>query len=86
MKLKGGFDLKNKKIFFISIMTVLLLIFSATAASAKVMWGKTELKQGQIGKVTILTDVNAVKISGNTIKQDKNLKRVKSSEYIVIKK
>ena len=47
-------------------MTVLLLIFSTTAASAKVMWGKTELKQGQIGKVTILTDVNAVKISGST--------------------
>ena len=56
-------------------MTVLLLIFSTTAASAKVMWGKTELKQGQIGKVTILTDVNAVKISGNSIKQDKKLKK-----------
>ena len=39
------------------------------------MWGKTELKQGQIGKVTILTNVNAAKLSGNTLTQDKRLKR-----------
>ena len=39
------------------------------------MWGKTELKQGQIGKVTILTDGNAVKLKGSTLVQDKRLKR-----------
>ena len=31
----------------------------------KVMWGKTELKIGQIGKVTILTNTNLVKIESN---------------------
>ena len=73
--------MKKKKVIFISILTVLLLIFSTTAASAKVMWGKTELKQGQIGKVTILSDVHAVKINGSKIKQDKKLK--KGEEYRV---
>ena len=41
--------------------------FSTGVAEAKVMWGKTELKQGQIGKVTIVTNVNAVKLNGNNI-------------------
>ena len=39
------------------------------------MWGKTELKQGQIGKVTILTNVNAVSQKGNTLVQGKVLKK-----------
>lgn len=43
------------------------------------MWGKTELKQGQIGKVTILSNVNATKINDNTLTQDKRLK--KGEEY-----
>ncbi|MEK4083755.1 hypothetical protein [Psychrobacillus sp. FSL K6-1415] len=34
-------------------------------AATKVMWGKTELKLGQIGKVTILSDTNLVKIESN---------------------
>lgn len=29
------------------------------------MWGKTELKLGQIGKVTILQDTNLVKLASN---------------------
>lgn len=37
----------------------------ADAATNKVMWGKTELKQGQIGKVTILADTNLVKVGSN---------------------
>ena len=45
------------------------------------MWGKTELKQGQIGKVTILTNVNAVSQQGNTLVQGKRLK--KGEEYRV---
>ncbi len=36
-----------------------------TNATTKVMWGKTELKIGQIGKVTILEDTALVKIEGN---------------------
>ena len=73
--------MKNRKAIIISIFTVFLLLFSTSSASAKVMWGKTELKQGQIGKVTILTNVNAVKQTGNTIVQGKRLK--KGEEYRV---
>ena len=29
------------------------------------MWGKTELKPGQLGKVTILQDTNLVKLESN---------------------
>ena len=68
-------EVRNKKAIIISIFTVFLLLFSTSSASAKVMWGKTELKQGQIGKVTILTNVNAVKQTGNTIVQGKRLKK-----------
>ena len=67
--------MKNKKAIIISIFTVFLLLFSTSTASAKVMWGKTELKQGQIGKVTILTNVNAVSQKGNTVVQGKGLKK-----------
>jgi len=34
-------------------------------AASKVMWGKTELKIGQIGKVTILKDTNLVKLNND---------------------
>ena len=74
MKRNGGNDVKNKRKLFVSIFVVFLLFFFTSEASAKVMWGKTELKQGQIGKATILTNVNAVKLSGNTLTQDKRLK------------
>ena len=57
------------------LATIFMLLFSTSAASARVMWGKTELKEGQIGKVTILTNVNATKIKGNTLIQDKRLKK-----------
>ena len=52
-----------------------MLLFSASSASAKVMWGKTELKKGRIGKVAIVTDVNAAKLNGKTLTQDKRLKK-----------
>lgn len=71
--------MNNKKKIVVSILTVFLLLFSSSMASAKVMWGKTELKRGQIGKVTILTNVNATKINGNTLTQDKRLN--KGEEY-----
>lgn len=57
--------MKNNKRIIASILTVLLLLLWTSSASAKVMWGKTELKQGQIGKVTILTDAIAVKLADN---------------------
>lgn len=68
-----------KKILVLSFLSLFIFIFQTSDASAKVMWGKTELKKGQIGKVTILSNVNAAKINGNTLKQDKRLK--KGDEY-----
>lgn len=35
------------------------------APAAKVMWGKTELKLGQIGKVTVLSDTSLVKLESD---------------------
>lgn len=71
--------MRFKKLFLLSFLSLFVFLFSTSEASAKVMWGKTELKKGQIGKVTILTNVNATKIKGNTLTQDKRLK--KSDEY-----
>ncbi|WP_313798955.1 excalibur calcium-binding domain-containing protein [Cytobacillus sp.] len=71
--------MNNKKKTMVSIFIVFLLLFSSSVASAKVMWGKTELKKGQIGKVTILANVNATKINDNILTQDKSLK--KGEEY-----
>ena len=49
-----------KKNMLITIVFTLLamITFSLTseASSTKVMWGKTELKVGQIGKVTIRSE------------------------------
>ena len=44
---------------------LLITIPINTNAATKVMWGKTELKIGQIGKVTILQDTPLVKIESN---------------------
>ena len=68
-------EVRNKKAIIISIFTVFLLLFSTSSASAKVMWGKTELKLGQIGKITILSDIHTVKINGTTLTQAKKLKK-----------
>ena len=56
--------MKNNKTILVALFSVFFLFFSTGTAEAKVMWGKTELKQGQIGKVTILTNVNAAKLTG----------------------
>ena len=50
--------MKGKKALFISFLTIFMLLFSASMASAKVMWGKTELKKGQIGKITVTQPIN----------------------------
>ena len=54
------------------VILLLILVFGFSAysgdsayANTKVMWGKTELKLGQIGKVTILQDTPLVKINAN---------------------
>lgn len=52
------------------------------ASTSKVMWGKTELKQGQIGKVTILANTNLVKVGSNgSLNKVRTLK--KGDEYRV---
>lgn len=38
---------------------------TANAQSNKVMWGKTELKVGQVGKVTVLSNTSLVKLESN---------------------
>ena len=67
--------MKQRKTLVIIFAAIFMLLFSASSASAKVMWGKTELKKGQIGKVTIVTNVNAAKLNGKTLTQDKRLKK-----------
>lgn len=58
---------KISKVSLPILLTLGLLITIPinTAAVTKVMWGKTELKIGQIGKVTILQDTSLVKIESN---------------------
>lgn len=51
-----------------SFLIIFVIVFAVSsvitvdAATSKVMWGKTELKIGQIGKVTILKDTLLMKI------------------------
>lgn len=53
----NGLRIKRKLLFSVFIITALLFSSgSASAASQKVMWGKTELKVGQIGKVTVSSE------------------------------
>lgn len=54
----------NKRLV-VSFLTILFLLFSGSAVSAKVMWGNMELKQGQIGKVSILSNIMSVRITEN---------------------
>lgn len=51
-------------------------INSAEASSSRVMWGKTELKIGQIGKVTILKNTDLVKLNNDgTLSTVRKLKK-----------
>ena len=50
---------------FLLSLGLLIAIPTNINAATKVMWGKTELKIGQIGKVTILEDTALVKIESN---------------------
>lgn len=55
------------KSVIVTILALGLFTFQVNTAEAasKVMWGKTELKLGQIGKVTVLTKTNLVKLNAN---------------------
>ena len=58
-----------KKNMFIVFVFILVAMFTFTitteASSTQVMWGKTELKKGQIGKVTLYADVATYKADGS---------------------
>ncbi|MER2171841.1 MAG: Ltp family lipoprotein [Psychrobacillus psychrodurans] len=54
------------KAIVVVMLVVGIVSFNGNSASAaKVMWGKTELKLGQIGKATILSNTNLVKLNSN---------------------
>lgn len=75
------------KIIKVSLLIVLGLLFATSStvsadATMKVMWGKTELKIGQIGKVTILANTQLMKIeSDGSLTTVRTLK--KGEEYRV---
>lgn len=52
-------------LLFVLTFGVILYNVESADASAKVMWGKTELKLGQIGKATILADTTLVKLEND---------------------
>ncbi|MGE6487473.1 hypothetical protein [Paenisporosarcina sp. NPDC076898] len=55
----------KKIVSVISLLFLFSLVFTPSNAEAKVMWGKTELKVGQLGKVIVLTDTNLYKIKAD---------------------
>ena len=61
--------MKNLKVIgmFILLIAVSLMFTINASAAEKVMWGKTELKLGQIGKITILEDTPLVKLESNGV-------------------
>lgn len=68
------------KILFATVIFASFPIVNGDSASAatpgKIMWGKTELKIGQIGKVTILQDTTLVKLESNgTLSTIRTLKK-----------
>ena len=65
------------KVFIVMILllSVNLMFSSSTEAATKVMWGKTELKLGQIGKVTILSNTTLVKLSNGSLSTVRQLKK-----------
>ena len=74
--------LTKKALSILLIFGLFMAIPTDTLAATKVMWGKTELKLGQIGKVTILVDTPLVKVESNgTLSTVRMLK--KGDEYRV---
>ncbi|MFF2753486.1 hypothetical protein ACFVR1_06960 [Psychrobacillus sp. NPDC058041] len=75
---------KTVQIAFVFILLISVMTINTNQASAltKVMWGKTELKVGQIGKVTILKSTTLWKLEkDNSLTKVRDLK--KGEEYRV---
>lgn len=67
-------------LIFILVTSVVFGNTNKVSANGKVMWGKTELKDGQIGKVTIISKTTLWKIdTNNTLIKIRDLK--KGEEY-----
>ena len=67
---------RNYLVFLIMCITFWITSITVTEASTKVMWGKTELKLGQIGKMTIIKDTNLVRLEvGGKLTTIRNLKK-----------
>lgn len=67
-KYERGFRLTYMKIIVAGLFTLAIIGFTPTASGAPVMWGKTELKAGQIGKVTLYADVATYNADGSLAK------------------
>lgn len=67
--------MKLRKLISVFVVTLALTLTfnSSTDASTKIMWGKTELKAGQIGKVTVLSKTVLFKIEGTSIEPIRTL-------------
>lgn len=67
------------RLLIVAILLITPFTFNdqtASAQSNKVMWGKTELKVGQVGKVTVLSNTSLVKLeSDGSLVSIRNLKR-----------
>lgn len=74
--------LKKVAIVFILFISIIFVSTNQASAATKVMWGKTELKIGQLGKVTILSNTSLWKLeSDGSLKKVRDLKR--GEEYRV---
>ncbi|MFF2754372.1 hypothetical protein ACFVR1_11585 [Psychrobacillus sp. NPDC058041] len=57
---------KSFKVILMFMLVVGIGSFNGNSASAaKVMWGKTELKLGQVGKITVLSNSSLVKLESD---------------------
>ena len=74
--------LAQMTIAFLLLISALVANTQVTSADTRVMWGKTELKSGQIGKVTILSNKSLWKLEkDNSLTKVRDLK--KGEEYRV---
>jgi hypothetical protein len=76
--------MKGKMLITVLMIPVLLLsTLSTSAVTQKVMWGKTELKLGQIGKVTIVSPTPIYQYNPDHILSKLNRTLNKNEEYRV---